>query len=105
MLPRASVIRFYLSEWRSVLRFLRLTFPLRNRRRSDFSDLAQAFRFGSMRPRDESSADIGRVPAGLYPETKRFFFLDVTRREILHLMLSVGPFDLGGNETDLAFTC
>jgi len=34
------------------------------------------------------------------PETKRFFFLDVTRREILHLMLSVGPFDLGGNEPD-----
>ena len=39
-------------------------------------------------------------PAGLYPETKQFFFLDVTRREILHLMLSVGPFDLGGNEPD-----
>jgi hypothetical protein len=29
----------------------------------------------------------------------------VTRREILHLMLSVGPFDLGGNDPDRAFTC
>ena len=85
---------------RSVLRFLRLTIPLRYRRRSDFSDPAQAFRFGRMRARDESSADLGRVPAGLYPETTQFFFFDVTRREILHLMLTVGPFDLGVNEPD-----
>ena len=84
MLPRASVIRFYLSYCGGVISAI----P------------AQAFSFGRMRARDESSADLGRVPAGLYPETKRFFFLDVTRREILHLMLSVGPFDLGGNEPD-----
>ena len=49
------------------VRFLRLTFPLRYRRRSDFSDFAQAFRFGRMRARDESSADLGRVPPDFTP--------------------------------------
>ena len=34
------------------------------------------------------------------PRRSDFFVLDVTRREILHLMLSVGQFDLGGNEPD-----
>jgi len=57
-----------------------------------------------MRARDEGSADLGRVPAGLDTETQRFFCLDVTRREILHQALSVGPFDLGSNELDEVFS-
>src|SRR3954463_5275053 len=49
-----------------------------------------------MRPRDEGSTNFGRVPAGFYTEAKRFFLHDVTRREVLHQVLSVGPFHLAG---------
>lgn len=57
-----------------------------------------------MRAGDEGAADLGRVPAGLDTETQRFFGLDVTRREILHQALSVGPFDLDSNELDDVFS-
>ena len=58
-------------------------------RRIDFSDPAQAVGFGRMRAGDESSADLGRIPAGLDAEAKRFFRHDMTWREILHQVLSV----------------
>jgi hypothetical protein len=74
------------------------------RRRIDFGNPAQAVGFGIMRARDEGSADLGRVPAGYDAETKRFFCLDMTRREILHRVLSVWPFDLGSNDLDEVFS-
>src|SRR6266508_239206 len=83
MLPRAKVIRL------SSRNGADLTLLFRYRRRIDFCDPAQAVRFGRMRARDEGSADLGRVPAGLHPEAKRFFRHDVTWREILHQVLSV----------------
>src|SRR2546429_8205131 len=89
MLPRASVIRLSFRNGTIVP----LTSPLsplfRYRWRIDFCDPAQAVRFGRMRARDEGSADLGRVPAGLDAEAKRFFRHDVTRRQILHQVLSV----------------
>src|SRR6185503_666153 len=69
-------------------------------RRIDFSDPAQAVGFGRMRPRDEGSADLGRIPAGFHTEAKRFFSHDVTGREILHQVLSVWPFHLDRNRPD-----
>jgi hypothetical protein len=42
-----------------------------------------------VRARDEGSADLGRIPPGYDPKAKRFFGIYVTRREILHEMLSV----------------
>src|SRR5882757_7766609 len=68
---------------------LHLTCLLLCRRRIDLGDPAQAVGLGVMRARDEGTADLGRVPAGLDTETQRFFDLDVTRREILHQALSV----------------
>src|SRR3954465_15173590 len=86
MLPRANVIRLF-SRGETIPS---PGYPLFcDRRRVDFQDPAQAVRFGRMRPRDEGSADLGRVPAGLDAETKRFFRHDVTWREILHQLLSV----------------
>src|SRR5882724_10641090 len=86
MLPRANVIRHF-SRSGTILSSGHPLFH--DRRRIDFQDPAQAIRFGRMRARDESSADLGRIPAGLHPETKRFFRHDVTWREILHQVLSV----------------
>src|SRR5687768_11015759 len=92
MLPRANVIRLF--SWNETI--LLSGNPLFcDRRRIDFCDPAQAVRFGRMRPRDEGSADLGRVPAGLDAETKRFFRHDMTWREILHQVLSFMPFDSG----------
>src|SRR6266446_1542806 len=93
MLPRASVIR--LSSWKGPYHLLHSVALLFRYRRIDFSDPAQAVRFGRMRSRDEGSADLGRVPAGLNTEAQRFFCHDVTGREILHQVLSFGPFDPG----------
>ena len=56
-----------------------------------------------MRTGDEGPADLGGVPAGYDAEAERLFGLDVAGREILHQVLSVGPFDLGSNELDEVF--
>src|SRR3990170_1537190 len=100
MLPRANVIRLC-SRSETIFSS---GYPLfYYRRRIDFCDPAQAVRFGRMRARDKGSTDLGRVPAGLHPETKRFFRHDMTWREILHQLLSVcavrswsGRLDEGG---------
>src|SRR5882757_3265744 len=86
MLPRANVIRHF-SRSETILSSGYPLFYVR--RRIDFQDPAQAIRFGRMRARDEGSADLGRIPSGLHPETERFFRHDVTWREILHQVLSV----------------
>src|SRR6185312_4262237 len=87
ILPRANVIRHF-SRSETILSS---GYPLfYDGWRIDFQDPAQAIRFGRMRARDEGSTDLGRIPAGLHPETKRFFRHDMTWREILHQLLSVG---------------
>jgi len=53
-----------------------------------------------MRARDEGSADLGRIPAGYHAKAERLFGFDVTRRKILHGMLSVGVRD-GSNEGEV----
>src|SRR3954463_15060926 len=58
------------------------------RRRVELEDFSAAIRLGGMRAGDEGAADLGAVPAGLHPETKRLFGFDMARREILHEMLS-----------------
>src|SRR5947199_3498213 len=57
-----------------------LALPFRSRQWINFRNPAQAVRFGRMRARDEGSADLGGVPAGLDAEAKRFFCHDVTWR-------------------------
>jgi hypothetical protein len=85
-LPRANVIR-HVSRSETILSS---GYPLfYDRRRIDFKDPALAIRFGRMRAGDEGSTDLGRVPAGLDAETKRFFRHDMTWRQILHQVLSV----------------
>src|ERR1700742_3761459 len=74
--------------------------PLPGRRRIDLRDPAQTVGFGVVRTRHECSADLGGIPAGRYAEAKRLFGLDVTRREILHQVLSVGWFDAASNLRD-----
>src|SRR4029077_10047554 len=71
-----------------------LNSPSFRRRRIDFGNAAQAVGFGIMRARNEGAADPGRIPAGDHTKAQRFFGLDVTGREILHQVLSVGPFEL-----------
>src|SRR3954471_3167199 len=89
MLPRTSVMRHSSPNGTNSGLLFRC-------RRIDFGDPAQAVGFGRMRPRDEGSTNLGRVPAGFHTEAKRFFSHDVTGREILHQVLSVGPFHLTG---------
>ena len=57
-------------------------------RRVDFRDSAETLFLGGMRARDKRAADLGAVPARLDAEAKRLFGFDMTRREILHGMLS-----------------
>src|ERR1700709_1434727 len=58
------------------------------RRRVELQDSSTAIGLGGMRAGDEGAADLGAVPAGLHAETQRLFGFDMTRREILHGMLS-----------------
>src|ERR1044071_3030185 len=97
MLPRTSVIRLSSRNGPNSDLLFRC-------RRIDFGDSAQAVGFGRMRPRDEGSANLGRVPAGFHTETKPFFSHDVTGREVLHQVLSVGPFHFGWNAPDEVLT-
>src|SRR6185295_16094504 len=62
--------------------------PALGRRRVELQDFSTAIRLGGMRAGDEGAADLGAVPAGLHAETQRLFGFDMTRREILHGMLS-----------------
>src|SRR5258708_4696590 len=50
----------------------------------DLGDPAEAISLGIVRSGDKCAADLGGVPAGYDTEPKRLFWLDVTRREILH---------------------
>ena len=52
----------------------------------DLGDLAQTISLGVVRTGNERSARLCRVPAGHDTESERLFSLDVTRREILHLV-------------------
>ena len=63
--------------------------------RNDLGDPTQAVGFVIVWTRHECSADLRGIPTRHHTEAKRLFSLDVTRREILHQVLSVGPFDLG----------
>src|SRR5690348_11484171 len=58
-------------------------------RRIDLRDPAQAIGFGIVRTGYECSADLCGIPSRCHAQAKRFFNLDVTRREILHRALSL----------------
>jgi hypothetical protein len=72
-------------------------------RRVDLRDPAQAIGFGIVWTGYECSADLCGIPSRCHAEAKRLFNLDMTRREILHRVLSLGCSMLRIERTGLGF--